>query len=166
MFSYFRFDVGPGFWTKSFRLISQFTTYSDYKIYTHSEGAAIWGSSGIANQPRKIHCVWSRLNAGGICRLYLFKYNENCNVTINKASYRAIIINIFFQTGRTALDRHKVSLRQCHMVHSMKYHGHNVGRARKGINLSLAPRPDIKTKYEKYFFGDFLSADFWQKLWE
>ena len=26
------------------------------------------------------------------------------------------------------------------------------------------PRPDIKTKYEKYFFGDFLSADFWQKL--
>ena len=25
-------------------------------------------------------------------------------------------------------------------------------------------RPDIKTKYEKYFFGDFLSADFWQKL--
>ena len=27
-------------------------------------------------------------------------------------------------------------------------------------------RPDIKTKYEKYFFGDFLSADFWQKLWE
>ena len=29
-----------------------------------------------------------------------------------------------------------------------------------------SPRPDIKTKYEKYFFGDFLSADFWQKLWE
>ena len=27
-----------------------------------------------------------------------------------------------------------------------------------------SPRPDIKTKYEKYFFGDFLSADFWQKL--
>ena len=25
---------------------------------------------------------------------------------------------------------------------------------------------DIKTKYEKYFFGDFLSADFWQELWE
>ena len=25
-------------------------------------------------------------------------------------------------------------------------------------------RTDIKTKYEKYFFGDFLSADFWQKL--
>ena len=25
-------------------------------------------------------------------------------------------------------------------------------------------KPDIKTKYEKYFFGDFLSADFWQKL--
>ena len=24
----------------------------------------------------------------------------------------------------------------------------------------------IKTKYEKYFFGDFLSANFWQKLWE
>ena len=22
------------------------------------------------------------------------------------------------------------------------------------------------TKYEKYFFGDFFSADFWQKLWE
>ena len=28
-----------------------------------------------------------------------------------------------------------------------------------------SPRPDIKTKYEKYFFGDFLSPDFWQKLW-
>ena len=26
------------------------------------------------------------------------------------------------------------------------------------------PRSDIKTKYEKYFFGDILSADFWQKL--
>ena len=25
------------------------------------------------------------------------------------------------------------------------------------------PRPDIKTKYEKYFFRDFLLADFWQK---
>ena len=29
-----------------------------------------------------------------------------------------------------------------------------------------SPRPDIKTKYEKYFFGDFFSADIWQKLWE
>ena len=28
------------------------------------------------------------------------------------------------------------------------------------------PRPDIKTKYDKYFFGHFLLADFWQKLWE
>ena len=29
----------------------------------------------------------------------------------------------------------------------------------------LSPRPEIKTKYEKYFFGDFaLSADFWQKF--
>ena len=29
------------------------------------------------------------------------------------------------------------------------------------------PRSAIKTKYKKkYFFGDFLSADFWQKLWE
>ena len=27
-----------------------------------------------------------------------------------------------------------------------------------------SPRPDIKMKYEKYFFGDFLSADFCQKL--
>ena len=27
-----------------------------------------------------------------------------------------------------------------------------------------SPRPDSKTKYEKYFFGDFLSADYWQKL--
>ena len=25
-------------------------------------------------------------------------------------------------------------------------------------------RPDIKTKYEKYFFCDIFSADFWQKL--
>ena len=25
---------------------------------------------------------------------------------------------------------------------------------------------DIKTKYKKYFFSDFLSADFWQKLSE
>ena len=25
-----------------------------------------------------------------------------------------------------------------------------------------SPRPDIKMKYEKYFFSDFLSADFWQ----
>ena len=33
---------------------------------------------------------------------------------------------------------------------------------RQGSNL----RPDIKTKYKKYFFGDLLSADFWQKLWE
>ena len=24
----------------------------------------------------------------------------------------------------------------------------------------------VKTKYKRYFFGDFLSADFWQKLWE
>ena len=29
-----------------------------------------------------------------------------------------------------------------------------------------SPRPDIKMKYEKNFFGDFLSANFWQKLWE
>ena len=29
------------------------------------------------------------------------------------------------------------------------------------------PRSAIKTKYEKkYFLGDFLSADFWQKFWE
>ena len=27
-----------------------------------------------------------------------------------------------------------------------------------------SPRPDIKTKYEKYFVGYFLSADFWQTL--
>ena len=27
-----------------------------------------------------------------------------------------------------------------------------------------SPRPDIKTKYKMYFFADFLSADFWQKL--
>ena len=30
----------------------------------------------------------------------------------------------------------------------------------------LRPRLSIKTKYEKYFFGDFLSADYWQKLCE
>ena len=28
------------------------------------------------------------------------------------------------------------------------------------------PRSEIKTKYEKHFFGDLLSADFWQNLWE
>ena len=28
-----------------------------------------------------------------------------------------------------------------------------------------SPRPDIKTKYVKYFLGDFLSADFGQKFW-
>ena len=27
-----------------------------------------------------------------------------------------------------------------------------------------SPRPYIKTKYEKYFYGDFLSADVWQNL--
>ena len=29
-----------------------------------------------------------------------------------------------------------------------------------------SPRPDIKIIFEKYFFGNFLSADFWQKFWE
>ena len=37
---------------------------------------------------------------------------------------------------------------------------------KKNTNKPSSPRPDIKTKYEKYFFGDFLSADFWQKLCE
>ena len=35
-----------------------------------------------------------------------------------------------------------------------------------GWNQGSSPRPDIKTKFEKYFFGDFLSSDLWQKLWE
>ena len=36
--------------------------------------------------------------------------------------------------------------------------------AYKTESQGSSPRPDIKTKYEKYFCGDFLSADFWQKL--
>ena len=28
------------------------------------------------------------------------------------------------------------------------------------------PARYIETKYEKYFFGDFFSADFWPKLWQ
>ena len=27
-----------------------------------------------------------------------------------------------------------------------------------------SPRLDFKTKYKKYFYGDLLLADFWQKL--
>ena len=38
--------------------------------------------------------------------------------------------------------------------------------AYKTKSQGSSPRPDIKMKYEKYFFGDFLSPDFWQKLWE
>ena len=37
--------------------------------------------------------------------------------------------------------------------------------AYKAKSQDSNPRSDIKTKYEKYFFSDFLSADFWQKLW-
>ena len=32
------------------------------------------------------------------------------------------------------------------------------------LQTRVIPRPDIKTKYKKDFFGDFLLADFWQKL--
>ena len=34
-------------------------------------------------------------------------------------------------------------------------------RSRRGL-----ASPNISTKYEKYFFDDYLSADFLQKLWE
>ena len=32
------------------------------------------------------------------------------------------------------------------------------------IIMGSSPRPVIKTNYQKYFFDNFLSADFWQKL--
>ena len=32
------------------------------------------------------------------------------------------------------------------------------------VGSGSSPRLDIKTKYKYYFFDDFLSADFWQKL--
>ena len=37
-------------------------------------------------------------------------------------------------------------------------------RSLVGCVFTSSPWPDIKIKYKKYFFGDFLSADFWQKL--
>ena len=47
-------------------------------------------------------------------------------------------------------------------------------RSRRGLVSSVlayetkskgsSPRPDIKTKYEKYFFGGFLLANYWEEL--
>ena len=58
----------------------------------------------------------------------------------------------------------------------INFEHHNGRRSRCGLVGSVLAyytkgqgsrtRPDIKTKYEKYFLGDFISADFWQKLWE
>ena len=39
----------------------------------------------------------------------------------------------------------------------------NVKQLKSAWSRDEKPGPDIKTKYEKDSFGDFLSADFWQK---
>ena len=39
------------------------------------------------------------------------------------------------------------------------------GQSRRSL-VGRAPGQTSKTKYKSYFFGYFLSADFWQKLWE
>ena len=60
---------------------------------------------------------------------------------------------------------HQIYLRN-HEVKSPNCHG-LVGSVcwliRRKVRVS-SPRIDIKTKCEKYFFADVLSADFWQKL--
>ena len=48
----------------------------------------------------------------------------------------------------------------------MNSHGGLIGSvlAYQTQSQGSSPGPDIKTKYKKYFLGDFISVDFWQKL--